>query len=167
MEKKFKKVPFNIELAKKIQSGEVEGKIKQLHGEEVEILCWDLDNPSGTKLAVKHIYYDECCDDCGIHVDEYTERGEYWNMSNNMAHNDLFLEVPDNGQTKHEFKPFDRVLVRNDEDEVDGADWWVISLFMDEGPAGYRVINGKWYDQCIPYEGNEYLAGKRDNPKED
>ena len=57
-----------------------------------------------------------------------------------------------------EFKPFDRVLVRDDDD-----DEWHIDFFegmnkdKDE-PYTYRCLNSLWY-QCIPYEGNEHLLG--------
>lgn len=161
---KTKTIPFNLETAKKIQAGEIKGKIKQLHGEEVEILCWDLENASENNLAVKHRYFDECRDDCGIHVDEYNAKGEYRDRSFGLAHNDLVLEVPDN---EPQFKPFDKVLVRKDENDDGDPDTWVISYFMDESIAGYRVLNGEWFDQCIPYEGNEHLLGTTDKPKEE
>lgn len=56
-------------------------------------------------------------------------------------------------------KPFDRVLVKSfDQDE------WNISLFHRVGKDGedtvYRCIDGAEWDQCIPYEGNEYLLNK-------
>lgn len=157
MEKKFKKVPFNIELAKKIQSGEVEGKI-MCNKSTATILDFDI-YMFGSVYIGAFVKGNSGADILGIFEQNGMNiRGE------NYIH--LYIELPEE-QTKHEFKPFDKVLVRNDEDEVDGADWWVISLFMDEGPAGYRVINGEWYDQCIPYEGNECLAGTRNNPKED
>ena len=68
---------------------------------------------------------------------------------------------------KPQFKPFDKVLVREDENDDGGPATWVISLFMDESIAGYRVLNGEWFDQCIPYEGNEHLVGTTDKPKEE
>lgn len=38
---RFKKVPFDIELAKKITKGEMKGRITTLDGREVRIVCWD------------------------------------------------------------------------------------------------------------------------------
>lgn len=54
-------------------------------------------------------------------------------------------------------KPFERVLVRDDDDES-----WEICLFghCDESEFyQYKCINGCVYAQCIPYEGNEHLLG--------
>lgn len=56
-------------------------------------------------------------------------------------------------------KPFDKVLVRNfDQDE------WNISLFNRAGKDGkdplYICLNGFEWNQCIPYEGNEYLLNR-------
>ena len=41
MEQKLIRVPFEIELAKRIHNGECEGKIVTHQGENVRILCWD------------------------------------------------------------------------------------------------------------------------------
>lgn len=65
---------------------------------------------------------------------------------------------------KQEFKPFDKVLVRNNTDED-----WTLSLFShySEKDKGYPFvcINGFYYNRyCIPYEGNEYLLGTTDSP---
>ena len=63
-----------------------------------------------------------------------------------------------------EFKPFDRVLVRDDDD-----DEWHIDFFegmnkdKDE-PFWYRCLNNSW-EHCIPYEGNEHLLSTTGEPK--
>lgn len=56
---------------------------------------------------------------------------------------------------KENFKPFDRVLVRNDKVEK-----WRVSLFskINNSCYGYTCINAR-YRYCIPYEGNEHLVG--------
>lgn len=55
---------------------------------------------------------------------------------------------------KPELKPFDKVLVRDGDD-----DEWVCDFFshIDERDLFYCV--GTWFKQCIPYEGNEHLLG--------
>ena len=56
---------------------------------------------------------------------------------------------------KQEFKPFDKVLVRNNTDEK-----WRINLFSryDEKDKEYPFIcMGNHYRYCTPYKGNEYL----------
>lgn len=65
---------------------------------------------------------------------------------------------------KQEFKPFDKVLVRNYNYEN-----WKCSLFShyqnsNETEYIYVTMNGS-YIHCIPYKGNEYLLNKIDNPQ--
>ena len=65
---------------------------------------------------------------------------------------------------KVEFKPFDKVLVR-DCDEVK----WEIDLFQEyeefKSDLYYSCLASTW-NQCIPYEGNEHLLGTTDNPEQ-
>jgi len=61
-----------------------------------------------------------------------------------------------------EFKPFDRVLVRDDENE-----YWEIELFgrkTNDGDYTYNCSHS-CYRHCIPYEGNEHLIGTTDSPE--
>lgn len=62
---------------------------------------------------------------------------------------------------KYEFKPFDKVLVRDEDDKE-----WNISLFAREIvddynglPYKYECSNGTLWDYCIHFEGNEHLLG--------
>lgn len=51
--------------------------------------------------------------------------------------------------------PFDKVLVRNNDD-----DEWVCDFFCHLGDKeGVFVCISSWWRQCIPYEGNEHLLG--------
>lgn len=61
----------------------------------------------------------------------------------------------------HTFKPFDRVLVRDRDKSI-----WDIDFFSytDEVDNGFMCI-GSYWNQCIPYEGNESLLGTTDSPK--
>ena len=58
---------------------------------------------------------------------------------------------------KQEFKPFDKVLVKNQTDEK-----WSINLFSyydkENKIFPYVCLDGK-YHYCVPYEGNEYILG--------
>ena len=62
---------------------------------------------------------------------------------------------------KHEteLKPFDKVLVRDEDD-----DEWVCDIFshIDENDLYYCV--GTRWEQCIAYEGNEHLLGTSNKP---
>lgn len=62
------------------------------------------------------------------------------------------------------FKPFDKVLVRDDDNHA-----WMPNFFSykDDGcDYPFCMINGAEYRQCIPYEGNEHLAFTNDSPKQ-
>ena len=55
-----------------------------------------------------------------------------------------------------EFMPFDRVLVRDDDDYKWGIDWF--ESFSEDSPYSFQCFGSCW-KQCIPYEGNEHLLG--------
>ena len=60
---------------------------------------------------------------------------------------------------KVELKPFDKVLVRDNEDDI-----WEVSLFgYKDDELYYRCDNGITWIQCIPYDGNEHLLGTTNN----
>lgn len=63
---------------------------------------------------------------------------------------------------KCEFKPFDKVLGRNEKDDVWEAD--LFSHYRKESQYPFRCI-GCSRKYCIPYEGNEHLLGIRNNPE--
>lgn len=61
---------------------------------------------------------------------------------------------------KHDFKPFERVLVRRTNQER-----WKLHLFS-RGSGIYEefeCLGGVTFSQCIPYEGNEHLLGTNKN----
>lgn len=72
--------------------------------------------------------------------------------------------VPDkvnDQKPKIELKPFDKVLVRDDDDTT-----WRCDFFSNISNSGYyHCINAGW-KQCIPYEGNEHLLGTTNKPEE-
>lgn len=67
------------------------------------------------------------------------------------------LSIPVEKENEYEFKPFDRVLVRDEEDNV-----WRAAIFShidkERERFPYVTINAH-YKHCIPYEGNESLLG--------
>lgn len=58
-------------------------------------------------------------------------------------------------ESKHQFKPFDKVLVRDSDHSKWECD--IFSHFGDE--EGIFVCISDWWRQCIPYDGNEHLLG--------
>lgn len=86
--------------------------------------------------------------------DKMEEAGYKWNADT--------LELEEAASKfKSKFKPFDKVLVKDDLNEE-----WSINLFSyydrEDQDYPYVCINGR-YKYCIPYEGNEYFVGKTAN----
>jgi hypothetical protein len=149
---KTKIIPFDLETAKKIQAGEIEGRIVTEDGYPARILAFDLCSK----------YYPLCVawkNNITEDVAQFTKDGIKWS---DTVH--LVIELPEEAQ-KHEFKPFDKVLVHNEGGE------WCCAFFshMDYSLVTPSVItaDGYAYKYCIPYEGHEYLVGTTDKPKED
>ena len=63
---------------------------------------------------------------------------------------------------KCEFKPFDKVLGRNEKDDVWEAE--LFSHYREGSQYPFRCI-GFSRKYCIPYKGNEYLLGTKNNPE--
>lgn len=139
----------------------------------VEILK---DCPKGTKLyspAYGEVYFSYISDVYSIVVNIY-------NHSNNRPYNVSFcqdgkLNANFDGECmlfpskenrdwstfkvtekEYMFKPFDKVLVRDLEDEDWRCDFF--SNYTHDINHYYRTV-GSCYKQCIPYEGNEHLLG--------
>ena len=83
------------------------------------------------------------------------EKGYVWNGKT--------TEV-ENIKKEHEFNPFDKVLVRDFEE-----DNWDINLFQEivgEDIDYQFVCLSGCFNFCVPYEGNEELLGTSNSPKE-
>lgn len=145
---KTKIIPFDLETAKKIQAGEIEGRIKTNNGENVRIVCWNrIDNYDSPIIALY-------TGNNGIEIPLFC------NVSGKSAYSykDLVIEVPDN---EPQFKPFDKVLVRMNIQEN-----WCCDFFSHMNGDTYVCICDS-FTFCIPYEGNEHLVGTTDKPKEE
>lgn len=82
------------------------------------------------------------------------ENGYTWNPETKRVE-DLKKEP------EHEFKPFDHVLVRDDDEQR-----WICDIFSNvEEDRTFCCVGGTW-PRCIPYEGNEHLLGTTNNPGE-
>jgi hypothetical protein len=72
--------------------------------------------------------------------------------------------VPDqvnDQETKHQFKPFDKVLVRYGDGYV-----WQCNFFSSMDEDDYYVCVSSYWHQCIPFEGNEHLLGTTNDPEQ-
>lgn len=88
-----------------------------------------------------------------VDLDALAKGGKAW---------DAEKKIIVNLKHKCEFKPFDKVLGRNEKDDVWEAD--LFSHYRKESQYPFRCI-GCSRKYCIPYEGNEHLLGIRNNPE--
>ena len=78
--------------------------------------------------------------------DALAKKGKTWDAEKK--------QIVDLMKPKAEFKPFDKVLVRDSK-----SDNWRANLFGNIGKDGYyRCVYANWV-YCIPYAGNEHLLG--------
>lgn len=89
---RFKKIPFDLELAKKIMSKEVKGRIVTRDGRKVRIVCWDKKpiDESAMDFPIVALVQNDCE---GEMLSTYTEEGlasppDYKNRYN------LIIEIP-------------------------------------------------------------------------
>lgn len=89
METKYVKMPFDVEMAKRIQNGECEGRIVTHEGISVRVICWDKKDKDYPIVCLVNDDFEES-------IKTYTTQGE-WNTckSCTIIKNDLFLEVPE------------------------------------------------------------------------
>lgn len=81
--------------------------------------------------------------------DALAKKGKTWDAKKKMI-----VDL----KPKVKLKPFDKVLVRDDETSE-----WKANFYSQMGAfGGYECISGVWGD-CIPYEGNEHLLGTTNN----
>lgn len=62
-------------------------------------------------------------------------------------------------ESAQEFEPFQKVLVRNTDQQAWNAD--LFSHMSNDEPGIYITVSAA-RKQCIPYEGNEHLLGKKE-----
>lgn len=108
MEIRLKRVPFNIELAKKITDGKIKGaKIMTGYGQPVRILCFDLKCFYPIAVAVLHNNGQET-------ICTFTEKGDFLNFLKGDKDN-ICLYVPTSYNDYSNFEPqkWQSVLVRD------------------------------------------------------
>lgn len=89
METKFIKIPFEIELAKRIQNGEAKGRIVTRDGRSVRVICWDRKDKDYPIVCL-------VCNDSEENIENYTTQGAWdIDISCKVKNYDLMLEVPE------------------------------------------------------------------------
>lgn len=94
---KFKKVPFNLELAKKITNKDVKGRIVTRDGLQARIICFDFKHCGSKNNIIALI-------DCGDYelASKYDSNGKVKVMQDEY---DLHIEVPTYHKDYSNFKP--------------------------------------------------------------
>ena len=138
---KFKKVPFDLELAKKITNKDVKGRIVTEDGHEVRIICYDYRHFGGKNRLVALI-------DLGDHelALAYNNEGKEIDNREKFA---IHIEVPTYYKDYSNFEPqkWQPCLVRDNE-----KDAWIIMvcagkdthgdvIFYNEGFISYKFIH--------------------------
>lgn len=126
----FKRVPFNLELAKKIANKETKGRIVTRDGRQVRIICFDKIGVHGACqiVALFRVHPDEET------VFTFSNEGVY--RFGNKTCYDLFLEVPTSNFEPQKWQP---CLVRNGEERP-----WVIQVYSHTDYQGRKLF----YDGC-------------------
>lgn len=110
----YKKIPFDLELAKKITNKEVKGRIVTQNGRQVRIICFDKDREQSAYPIIALIQiepHDE-------RMFTFSKKGFY--SIGLESSNDLILEVPTYYRDYSNFVPqkWQPCLVRENEDEI-------------------------------------------------
>lgn len=137
----FKRVPFNLELAKKIASKETKGRIVTRDGRQVRIICFDKIGVHGACqiVALFRVHPDEET------VFTFSNEGVY--RFGNKTCYDLFLEVPTYYRDYSNFVPqkWQPCLVRDNENHL-----WGIQVYSHTDCQGKMLFyNDEGY--VIPY----------------
>lgn len=136
----FKRVPFNLELAKKIAKKEVKGRIVTMEGREVRIICWD-------KKPISDITYEQpivvlaTSDFGGERLYTCTEKGEE-NQPKYKKRYDLIIEIPTYYRDYSNFVPmkWQPCLVRNTY-----SDTWRMAVCRGKDAYGIPIFYSENY----------------------
>ena len=142
---RFKKVPFNLELAKKITNKEAKGRIVTENGNTARIVCFDY-NYGGKK------------DNIVVIIEHTAYEGVLTCFANGLYHSDFFnkkcflhLEVPTYHKDYSNFKPckWQPCLVRDND-----KDLWEISVCAGRNLAGKATFYHRGctcsHEHCLP-----------------
>lgn len=122
-------------------------------------------------ISPKYICGINLCDEFEISSDERGWTTDFYIPASKEAKEKLFKAIDDAGykwdgknliKKEHQFKPFDKVLVRDSDEEL-----WATAFYSHKvkGYYPYKTAGSIGFKQCIPFEGNEHLVGTSNSPK--
>lgn len=144
MKKKVLK-PFDLEKAK------ASAEVCTRDGRKARIICFD---KKGIYPVIALINCKEI-----EKINSYTPK--WHTLIGAESQTDLMLVEYE--EEEPQFKPFDKVLVRNNIGSMWKCDIYS-HYYHNDNVTEYHCI-GDWWIYCIPFEGNEHLLGTTDNPE--
>lgn len=143
---RFKKVPFDLELAKKITNKEIKGRIISQAGHQARIICFDKDGGQSDYPIVALIQIEPTDE----RMYTFSKEGAY-SIGNEFCR-DLMIEVPTYYTKYSNFVPqkWQSVLVR---DLI--TDMWIARVATGERTAkGFGILSvageNKFFAECLP-----------------
>lgn len=140
---RFKKVPFDLELAKKITNKEIKGRIVNGDGNEARIICWDKKCDCRKYPIIALVDSSD-----GEHIHTFTEGGI--ESIGFKTFKDLHLEVPTYYKDYSNFKPckWQPCLVRDT-----ASDLWRVEVCRDTDSYGVPIFYSANNSNCYCYWG--------------
>lgn len=128
----FKRVPFNIELAKKIAKKEAKGRIVNVDGNKARIICWNKDCGNSNYPIIALVDMNG-----GEQIFTFTKEGKECIGFN--SYKDLCLEVPTYYRDYSNFEPqkWQPCLARDGDDEP-----WSALVCVGKNTDGHVVFYG-------------------------
>lgn len=138
MKKDYKRIPFDLEKAKRITNGEMKGKIETRDGRYIRILAFDIDNKD-YPIAVERTEVVG-----GNSISQYTINGFLFKTSEGKGIADLVIKVPTYHNDYSNFVPHKRqiCLVRDSVDE-----YWKICVCKCKDAYGVP----RFYEYDVTY----------------
>lgn len=152
MEQKLVKVPFEVELAKRISNGNEEGRIVTRGGDEARIVCWDYKSMSGDYPILALINQGKQEEPIA-----YSKEGQY-NVYGYFSEDclDLMLEIPE----YMTFKDGDVLYVR-----LKNNNWYIFiySCNSEHKTNSYTALgdNGRLWIEDDYITSNDYISELR------
>ncbi len=145
----------------KIDLSMYDGKVREVVSEAIQEkafalgYAWRNNCKSAIHKDSAHLFLDKYRDLTRI----FEKDVEYFNNKENpeISAADFLALTPESVKDSPEFRPFDRVLGRQ---QIPGT--WELDFFArydKKDDIRYVTLSGMYYKQCIPYEGNEHLLG--------
>lgn len=145
METKLVRVPFDLELAKKITNKEIEGRIVTRDGRSARIICWDkIDNKNYHIVALVK-------DNKGLeHSYFYTDNGKYTTITD-ISNSDLMLEIPE----YLTFKDGDIATLGWKSDDGEFCEW--ITILKSVEVEEINILTEDYVTVCLKCDEENYF----------